>query len=87
LLEELEEGSLDTVPENADRVFETVNFLREQRMAMVQAEMQFNFIYSVLKEMWLHRHQNISQTEHASPAAATSPDASERTVKVPKLQG
>ncbi|KAL9111554.1 MAG: hypothetical protein Q9227_004042 [Pyrenula ochraceoflavens] len=35
-----------------DLVFETVNALREQRMLMVMNELQYHFIYEVLREIW-----------------------------------
>ncbi|KAF2084553.1 receptor/non-receptor type protein-tyrosine phosphatase, partial [Saccharata proteae CBS 121410] len=55
LLLELEEGSLDTVPEGRDPVAETVERLREQRMMMVQGEAQFGLLYDTLRERWGER--------------------------------
>ncbi|KAI9757638.1 MAG: hypothetical protein M4579_003362 [Chaenotheca gracillima] len=58
LLRELKEGALvrhsspPGSPERGDPVFTTVNLLREQRMTMVQSEMQLNLIYQLLKEQW-----------------------------------
>ena len=51
LLRELESGELLKATDcETDPVFETVNQLREQRMMMVYNEMQFYFIYEVLRE-------------------------------------
>lgn len=50
LLQELESGQLLRVTGDVDPVFETVNQMREQRMMMVYNEMQFHFIYEVLRE-------------------------------------
>lgn len=51
LLQELESGQLLQLADpGADPVFDTVNQMREQRMMMVYNEMQFQFIYDVLRE-------------------------------------
>jgi len=55
LLTELEEGSLDEVPDDTDPIAVLVDKLRQQRMYMVQAEPQFWFLYEVLKERWTVR--------------------------------
>ncbi|KAK4242933.1 protein-tyrosine phosphatase-like protein [Achaetomium macrosporum] len=39
-----------------DLVFETVNQLREQRRTMVQAESQYQFIYQVMRKLWIDRY-------------------------------
>ncbi|KAL1836249.1 hypothetical protein VTJ49DRAFT_5396 [Mycothermus thermophilus] len=39
-----------------DLVFETVNALREQRRTMVQAESQYQFIYQVLRKLWMDKY-------------------------------
>jgi protein-tyrosine phosphatase len=54
--------------ERGDLVFETVNQLREQRMYMVQSEVQFQFIYTVLRERYQRRSKS------SSPPAATIKD-------------
>lgn len=46
--------------EREDLVFETVNLLREQRMSMVQSQVQFEFIYQVLKERFGRRGKSAS---------------------------
>jgi len=55
LLTELDEGSLDEVPDDLDPIAKLVDELRQQRMYMVQAEPQFWFLYEVLKEYWTVR--------------------------------
>jgi len=39
-----------------DLIFSTVNLLREQRRQMVQAEMQFVFIYQVMRKLWQDKY-------------------------------
>lgn len=66
LLGELEEGTLHGADSGeaagggekveGDRVAETVNELRKQRMMMVQGEAQFWFLYEILKEMWERKY-------------------------------
>ena len=55
LLTLLDAGSLDSVPDSADPVADTVDRLRQQRMMMVQSEVQLFFLYDVLREQWLAR--------------------------------
>ncbi|KAJ9602294.1 tyrosine protein phosphatase 1 [Cladophialophora chaetospira] len=48
-----------TTPEpkdDEDFIFETVNNLREQRMMMVMNELQYSFIYEVLKEAFIEKY-------------------------------
>ncbi|KAL2117443.1 hypothetical protein VTJ04DRAFT_7103 [Mycothermus thermophilus] len=39
-----------------DLIFETVNCLREQRRTMVQAQAQYEFIYLVLRKLWIEKY-------------------------------
>lgn len=55
LLQELDEGSLDQVPDGEDPILGVVCKLREQRMMMVQSEPQLAFIYDVIRERWRNR--------------------------------
>lgn len=55
LLQELEEGSLDALPEDEDPIMNVVEQLRDQRAGMVQSKNQFFFIYDVLRERWRDR--------------------------------
>jgi protein-tyrosine phosphatase len=55
LLQELDEGSLDDVPDTEDPIFKVVSTLRQQRMMMVQGEAQFSFLYDVVRERWRDR--------------------------------
>ncbi|OAX78901.1 hypothetical protein ACJ72_06786 [Emergomyces africanus] len=53
LLREMRTGSLLEISGDADPIFDTVNLLREQRMSMVYTEMQYQFLYDILKEQVL----------------------------------
>lgn len=53
LLREMRTGSLLEITDDADPIFDTVNLLREQRMSMVYTEMQYQFLYDILKEQAL----------------------------------
>ncbi|EDU49310.1 PTP2 Protein tyrosine phosphatase [Pyrenophora tritici-repentis] len=55
LVQELEEGALDEVPESEDPVMDVVQKLRDQRPGMVQSDSQFQFIYDVMRERWRER--------------------------------
>lgn len=54
------------VEEGRDLVFDAVNELREQRKTMVQAEIQYLFIYKVLRRLWQDRY---GSGETGEPAA------------------
>jgi protein-tyrosine phosphatase len=53
LLEELDNGSMRVAKGSDDPVFDTVSTLREQRMAMVQSDLQFQIIYDLLRQEYL----------------------------------
>lgn len=55
LLQELSDGSLDDVPPHVDPILSVVDQLRRQRMMMVQSEVQYMFLYDVIKERWRER--------------------------------
>lgn len=49
----------DSTPEaTEDLIFETVNTLREQRMMMVMNDVQFSFLYEVMREAYVDRKSN-----------------------------
>ena len=52
--------------EGGDRIAETVNELRKQRMMMVQGDSQFCFLYEILRELWETRH-GVVRSASASP--------------------
>ncbi|KAJ4376811.1 hypothetical protein N0V86_006929 [Didymella sp. IMI 355093] len=55
LMRELQEGSLDKLPDDEDPIMRCIDLLRDQRPMMVQSKQQFNFIYDVLREQWRKR--------------------------------
>lgn len=58
-LHEFEAGVIDQ-GDSEDPVFDVVNNLREQRMYMVQSQVQFQFIYQVLREQFQQRDKSAS---------------------------
>ncbi|KAK0385468.1 hypothetical protein NLU13_7944 [Sarocladium strictum] len=75
LMRELDLGALrapsstsDEVTE-ADLVHDTVDFLRQQRRGMVQGELQYRFIYQVLRRLWQDRYGTDEYDSGAEPVA------------------
>ena len=65
LLKELEAGALDQLEEpDDDPVFDTVNRLREQRMTMVQSDLQYAFIYDIIADAYKQRQRVLSSKEN-----------------------
>jgi protein-tyrosine phosphatase len=54
LLQELEEGPLDEVPDIEDPIRTVVDNLRQQHM-MVQSDGEYNFLYKVMRKRWRDR--------------------------------
>ena len=52
LLAQLEAGAIPRAGEKEDIIYDVVNRLREQRMTMVQSEIQYHFLYEVLREQF-----------------------------------
>ncbi|KAH6654033.1 protein-tyrosine phosphatase-like protein, partial [Truncatella angustata] len=68
LMREIDSGDLEMYDEvQGDLVFETVNTLREQRKMMVQAELQYLFIYQVLRKQWMEKYGILE--DQSEPAA------------------
>ncbi|KAL6707439.1 hypothetical protein ACN47E_004218 [Coniothyrium glycines] len=55
LNQELEEGALDSTPDDDDPILKIVEKLRDQRAGMVQSKIQFLFLYDVMRERWRER--------------------------------
>lgn len=53
--EEEEEEDSEADEEDSDPIMDLVDKLRQQRMMMVQGEMQFGYLYEVVAELWLQR--------------------------------
>ena len=65
---------------NDDIIYQTVKLLREQRMMMVMNEIQYSFIYEVLKEKWEEKYLGSSQPRPGtSSTTATSASSSTTT--------
>ncbi|KAI9147790.1 Receptor-type tyrosine-protein phosphatase epsilon [Paramyrothecium foliicola] len=71
LIRELDSGALenyDADGEQPDLIFETVELLRQQRRGMVQGEIQYQFIYQVLRKLWIKKY-GAQESDHVEPAA------------------
>ncbi|OJJ51620.1 hypothetical protein ASPZODRAFT_12436 [Penicilliopsis zonata CBS 506.65] len=76
LLQELASGELLSIQDpEEDPIFEVVNQMREQRMMMVYNEMQFQFIYEIIRER--------AEIKLGKPVKPTKMD--ERSTKMAKL--
>ncbi|GFP54835.1 hypothetical protein ACSS6W_002721 [Trichoderma asperelloides] len=73
LMRELDSGVLaryDLPSERSDLVYNTVDTLRQQRRGMVQGELQYRFIYQVMRKLWQERYGVVDEeTGSREPAA------------------
>lgn len=80
LIRELDAGALDKddappgTPASPDPIYDTVESLRQQRRGMVQGDVQYRFIYHVMRKLWRERHglhhdDDGADGEAAEPAA------------------
>ncbi|KAL8708028.1 MAG: hypothetical protein Q9220_007024 [cf. Caloplaca sp. 1 TL-2023] len=53
LLAQIESGAIAEIEEDEDPIYDTVNQLREQRMTMVQSEVQYAFLYEVVRQEFI----------------------------------
>lgn len=67
LLAQVESGAVADVKDETDMIYDVVNSLREQRMLMVQMEIQYQFLYDVIKARYKEKQAAIQQTGHHSP--------------------
>ncbi|KAJ9654632.1 tyrosine protein phosphatase 1 [Neophaeococcomyces mojaviensis] len=67
-----------------DLIFETVNTLREQRMMMVMSEMQFSFLYDVVKEAVIEKYR--ARPEGAVVMDGVDPETLPRLSKMLKTE-
>ncbi|KAH7154933.1 protein-tyrosine phosphatase-like protein [Dactylonectria estremocensis] len=60
LMRELESGAFEDydtpIIHGPDLIYETVNFLREQRVGMVQGKPQYHFLYQVMCKLWQDKY-------------------------------
>ncbi|KAK2590745.1 hypothetical protein QQS21_011577 [Conoideocrella luteorostrata] len=80
LMRELEAGSLETASkadadDQLDHIFSTVDNLKQQRRCMVQSEVQYRFLYDVMRSLWQQKYgvvlegHDVDGTGNAEPAA------------------
>ncbi|KAL8951888.1 MAG: hypothetical protein Q9222_002163 [Ikaeria aurantiellina] len=53
LLAQIESGAIAEMKEEEDPIYDVVNQLREQRMTMVQSEVQYAFLYEVVRQEFI----------------------------------
>lgn len=67
LLAQLESGALAEVKDEDDMIYDVVNQLREQRISMVHDEIQYHFLYHILREQFIifqqSKHENAGSGE------------------------
>ena len=69
LLAQLKTGAVAEAKEGEDMIYDLVNRLREQRMTMVQSDIQYHFLYQVLHEQF--KQWQVSQASgEGAPAEA-----------------
>ncbi|KAI4270629.1 MAG: hypothetical protein LQ337_006565 [Flavoplaca oasis] len=56
LLAQIESGAIADITDGEDPIYDVVNRLREQRMMMVQSDMQYAFLYEVIREQFEKSH-------------------------------
>lgn len=61
LLAQIQSGAIAEAKDEEDPIYDVVNHLREQRMTMVQSDIQYAFLYEVVREQSV-KSQNASET-------------------------
>jgi protein-tyrosine phosphatase len=67
LLAQVDSGAIADNKDGADIVYDVVNQLREQRMTMVQMDIQFQFLYDVVKEQYKQKQGALQPSGQNSP--------------------
>jgi protein-tyrosine phosphatase len=69
LLAQIESGAMADAKEGEDLIYDVVNRLREQRMLMVQMDIQYEFLYDVIKEQFIEWQRQLAlqtaSTQHS----------------------
>ena len=69
LLALIESGAMADAKEGEDLIYDVVNRLREQRMLMVQMDIQYEFLYDVVKEQFIEWQRQLAlqtgSTQHS----------------------
>ena len=60
LLALVESGAIADAKDDEDLIYDVVNRLREQRMLMVQMDIQYEFLYEVVKEQFKERQRQLA---------------------------
>ncbi|UPX19193.1 Protein-tyrosine-phosphatase [Ascochyta rabiei] len=81
LIQELEEGSLDSPADDQDPILRVVETLRDQRPMMVQSKQQFVFIYDTLRERWRERWISLHPDEASRLGISPAPSDDEPALK------
>ena len=65
LLAQVDSGAIANTEDSVDLVFDLVDCLREQRMMMVQTELQYQFLYDVVKEEFQRKQAALASRPHS----------------------
>ncbi|KAF2827542.1 hypothetical protein CC86DRAFT_212794 [Ophiobolus disseminans] len=81
LMQELEEGALDSMTDNHDPILTVIEQLRDQRYGMVQSKQQFLFIYDAVRERWRERWIANNPADAAKLGITPAPKDTEPALK------
>lgn len=83
LLAQLESGAVEETKDGDDMIYNVVHCLREQRMMMVQMEIQYQFLYEIVREELEKKHAATMAIGHAarSPGAASDSMEPQQTTR------
>ncbi|KAL8874461.1 MAG: hypothetical protein Q9174_000206 [Haloplaca sp. 1 TL-2023] len=76
LLAQIQSGAISEANDDQDLIFDLVTQLREQRMSMVQSEMQYAFLYEVVRERFLSANDSSMEQDPWEPTPGAEVGAS-----------
>ncbi|OAA49627.1 protein-tyrosine phosphatase 2 [Metarhizium rileyi] len=87
LMREMDGGILEATEANSkslpDLIYDTVDLLRQQRRCMVQSEVQYRFVYEVMKKLWQDKYGVVSGGHDPDGSGNSEPAAKRLEVAHP----